>query len=82
MTAICRLARYGMYICAVCVRVRARACVCACLRASVCSAGVFAYAYEYMPYLELSDDMLNSFSLLQLLEAVHTFQVSLFQVAA
>ena len=78
MTAICRLARYGMYICAVRVRVRARACVCACLCASVCCAGVFACAYGYMLYLELSDDVLNSFSLLQLLEAVHTYQVALF----
>ena len=40
----------------------ARVCVCVCVCAFVCvCAGVFAHAYGYMLYMELSDDTLNSF---------------------
>ena len=49
-------------LCGRCVCVRARVRVFACVRLCVC-AGVFAYAYGYILYLELSDDMLNSFFL-------------------
>ena len=40
--------------CALCVCVCVRVCACVC-------AGVFTHAYGYMLYMELSDDMLNSF---------------------
>ena len=67
---VCEHANARVRVC-VCVRVRVRVrvwvwacvCVCACGRvcASVCCVGVRACACVYMLYLELSDDMLNSF---------------------
>ena len=66
---VCACARVCVCVCAsvCCAGVAcacARVCVCVCVRVCVCvCAGVFAYAYGYILYLELSDDMLNSFFL-------------------